>query len=124
MAIRQPVHRSQPDIEPVRRIVNCQDIDPPLPVVLVGERELPAGAAVRGVPACDGGSTTDVGEGGEVAKGLVAACEEAVYAVRARDGGEGTLAVVIRLVVCDRDGEGWCSESSKGSEEEHHHRCG
>lgn len=78
-------------------MINRKDIDA-LALVL----QLPAATALRGVPACDGSGTADVGETGDLALGVPAILsDEAVFAVGAGDGGEGPGGIVVAGVVGD-----------------------
>lgn len=103
LATRQGVHGVERNVEAGGGVVNGQDVDG-----VAAVRELPAGAAGGRVPAPDGGGASDVGELGDLALRLpVVAGDEAVGAVGAGDGCQGTRAVVVAGVVGDcgeRDG--------------------
>lgn len=90
------VHSSEANVEAAGSVIDSEDIDA-LAVVL----ELPAGSARGRVPAGNGVNATDVGELGDVALGLPAGVlgHEAVAAVGARDGSEGSGLVIVAGIV-------------------------
>ena len=65
VAVGQLVEGTESNVEASRGVVNSQDVNR---LAVVGRG--PAGAAVGGVPAGDGGGATDVGEARDLALGV------------------------------------------------------
>lgn len=83
ITVGQSIHGVETNVETSTGMINGQDVDG-----LAAVGELPASAAVRGVPASDGLGTTNVWEARDLALGLpVVSGDEAISAVGARDGG-------------------------------------
>lgn len=83
VTVGQSIHGVEANVEASTAVVNSQDVNG-----LAAVCELPAGAAVGGVPASDGLDTTNVWEARDLALGLpVVSGDEAVDAVGARDDG-------------------------------------
>jgi hypothetical protein len=97
LAVGQGVHGVQGNVEARGGVVDGQDVDG---LAVVGE--LPAGAALWGVPAGDGGGGTNVGEAGDLGLRLPAvAGDQTVGAIGAGDGSQGAAAIIIAGVVGD-----------------------
>lgn len=111
----QLVHGVQPNVEVGGGDINRCDEDAIRFSLSIRICEIPAGAAVRGVPACDSGCTTDAREGRQGAEGGEAASEKAVATVRACYCVQGLASVVVCGVVGHTNGadQGW-DEGKRG----------
>jgi hypothetical protein len=115
LPIRQLVQGFLCDIEPAVSVIDRQHVDA---FSRAGVRQLPARSALGGIPSCDRCGTADVREVGNVAEGVKSiAGDEAVGTVRAGDGGQRSVRVIVRVIVGYGDGESWNSERDRGEDE-------
>lgn len=112
LSTRQLIQRRLRNIKPLDRVVDRQDVDANAVV-----RQRVAGAAIRIVPAGDGGRAADEREGGQAGLRAVALGNQAVSAVAAGDGREGAGTVVVACVVGDGDCGGGGEEGEDGGED-------
>ena len=115
LSIRQIIHRSLSDVEPIPSVVNTENVDASS---VIGNA--PAATTLRRVPSTDGVDCSDVREAGERAKGGEPAGEETVGAVGASGGSKRGVSIVVVVVVLELEGSDRGSEESDGGDEELH----
>lgn len=95
LATGESVHGGQGNVEAFDGEIDSQDVDT-VSLVL----QLPAGSAARRVPALDDVRAANVGEVGDVALlGPAPAVDDPICSVRAGDGLEGAVGVLVAAVV-------------------------
>lgn len=117
----QCVHGRKCNIESIERNIDRSDVEAFLGTLSVGVRQLPTCPTTGRIPSRDVECTTDIREGGQGSECSVACGDEAIRAVRAGDGIEGTAGAVIGLIVGKSFGggkdDGWEGGESKCGEE-------